>query len=62
MLLLCKLNTAATSAIIAAGMDPATSGFTPATAAGGAGAGRLGGGTGGGVAFTPSPCSGVSSC
>lgn len=63
-----QLNTAATGAIISAGMDPATSGFTPATAAGGtgagagAGAGGLGGGTGGGVAFTPSPCSGVSSC
>jgi len=57
-----QLNAAATSAIVASGGDPATSGFTPATGAGGGGGRGTGGGTGGGTSFTPTPCSGVSAC
>lgn len=47
------LNSAATAAIIAIGQDPATSGFTPATASGGEGG--EGGGAAAGVGFTPVP-------
>ena len=48
-----QINTAATAAIIAIGLDPATSGFTPATASGGEGG--EGGGAAAGVGFTPVP-------